>query len=291
MSDKGLPIALILTTRYSVTDFDVVEELRNSSSSPITHILADPAVTQKILKGKGKDRKHYSVLSALIVVLNEEVIHLKSLLRNAESRLEHETRRADDAAARAEYAQRRQNEAFIKAASAEAALRAAELENARSGEEIQRQRLQLTELQRELSRVRDELSSVETSQKSAEEDAENAIKAARESHLTLQAYQAHDRERDREQLLLARKYLEEGREQGYEEGRMEGFEQGLKKGKKEGFHRGREAGRNEEHKNALEAFDRFLAEDEEHEGKSTTAFSRTRRWANSVYAATRGLVR
>jgi len=75
---------------------------------------------------------------------------------------------------------------------------------------------------------------------------------------------------------------EDGYEDGYGDGHKVGMREGVKKGRKEGLREGREQGRIEENRNALEAFDRFIAQDESNDGKRSL---RIRRWVQSVYRA------
>lgn len=295
----------------SINRYDVVQHVRDAADcpSPLNLFLRDPNVLEKLSKPSSSSssrkgsrpptrspsprRKPGVGTSSLItLVLAEEerqAHHLKSILRTSSERLENEIRRADEANARAQFAEARALEATTRANSADATRHQLELDLTRAAETIKRYQMQLENVERDLKRVQDDLARVDRERQDAETSAAKARDTARSLQLVVRDCHAREDGREESSRLAMHKWFDEGREQGYDSGFEDGFSQGRKKGlsegiktgRKEGLREGRDQGRIEERKNALEAFDRYVAEQEGEFGEARS--ERTRRWAASFY--------
>ncbi|KAI4521505.1 hypothetical protein K523DRAFT_307073 [Schizophyllum commune Tattone D] len=265
-------------------DPDVVEKLTKPSSSSSTTKKSRPPTRSPSPRRRNGGSSTTSTLMTLVLAEEErQAQHLKTVLRTSSERLEYEMRRADDATSRAHAAEVRAMEATSRATILEAARHQLELDLTRAAETIKRYQLQLETTERELKRVRDDFMRVDRERADAEALAAKARDTARSLQQSLRDCHAREDGREETSRLAMHKWFDEGREQGYDSGFEDGFAQGRKKGmsegiktgRKEGLREGREQGRIEERKNALEAFDRYVAEQEGDE--------RTRRWAASFY--------
>ncbi|KDR75796.1 hypothetical protein GALMADRAFT_226445 [Galerina marginata CBS 339.88] len=301
--NKPLPPIEDEVVDYLSPNIDLVAQVREAtySPSPLIRILQDPSIlpTESADNGKKERRRpsrsprrreHRSPMVAAIAIAEEErqAKHLKALLRSSGDRLEHEMRRADDATARAEWAERREREALERTKAAEAAKQEMHIESMRLERDIRNYQLQLEAAQIETRRLQDDLAD-------ARREVEELDRAEAKAQQSLHKYRVamHDsetqmQERTAEIYRMADNYYEDGREDGYDEGYDKGYEdgrktgvrEGVKKGRNEGVKEGREQGRQEERRNALEAFDKFLAQDnDDHHSE------KTRRWAQSIYRA------
>ncbi|TFK44799.1 hypothetical protein BDQ12DRAFT_717948 [Crucibulum laeve] len=301
MPTENVPAQLVHeSSDIQLNDYDVLSKVREAtnSPSPLARLLQEPAVLESLSRGQHKKkegkrssrsphREHRSPFIMALAIAEEErqATHLKALLGNTADRLEYEIHRAEEASGRAQYAERRATEASGRANAAETAKREAEAEAVRREHEAKRYQMQLEGVERELKRVKDEMRRLEKRNVELEESLEQTKEACRKYKTALRDHQIREENREENRQLRMESCFNDGRNEGwdsgyaegYEEGREDGFEEGLRKGRKEGLREGRERGRNEERKNALEAFDRFLAEE------TNGHDNNRRRWAQSIY--------
>lgn len=249
------------------------------------------------------------MISLVLADEERQVNRLKSLLRSTGDRLEYEIRRADDATTRAEYAETRAKEVCARLGISEASRSRSEMEATKSNDEARLYRLRLESAEHEMGRLRSDIEHLQKRRKEAEELVSKTNDAARGFQVALDDYKAREREREDVAQIELDTWFSQGKEDGWdaghaeglEEGRSEGFKHGLKIGKKEGFDEGLKIGRKEERQNALQAFDRFLADEmDDDEDLSVSVISvikcmapltefelqpqeRTRKWAESIY--------
>ncbi|KAK0485864.1 hypothetical protein IW261DRAFT_1662438 [Armillaria novae-zelandiae] len=255
------------------------DSLRSLPSSPV----------HKSPKGH---RKHHSGTGSRAAGHGDReriTAHLESILQATTDRLEHETRRAEEAIARAEYAEVLVKEWFTKAASAEKGRSEADTSAIESEHSAARYRLQLENTESALKRLQADAAQLEKRCAEAERSAVKARSEACELQTALNSLEAKRKgwEEGVKTGITKRlgkekdKLWNAGYAEGIKEGKSSGMKVGVRIGRREGLHEGREQGRNEERRNALEAFDMFLAE--ETDGRQGDW---TRRWAASVYHAT-----
>lgn len=273
---------------------DLIRDVRNSPSVLIRFLERDslrspPSPVHKSPKGH---RQHPSDTSSRAVGHGDReriTAHLESILQATTDRLEHETRRAEEAMARAEYAEVLVKEWFTKAASAEKGRSEADTSAIESEHNAARYKLQLKNTESALKRLQADAVQLEKRCAEAERSAVKARSEARESQTALNSVEVKRKGWEEGVKIGMMKRLGKekdkvwnaGYAKGIKEGKASGTKEGIRMGRREGLHEGREQGRNEERRNALEAFDKFLAE--ETDGRQGDW---TRRWAASVYHAT-----
>jgi hypothetical protein len=247
--------------------------------------------TSTIDRGRKEDRDS-DTTSVLTVVLAEEERqgnHLKALLRITGERLDAEIRRADQADLRTEYLETRVRELQIRLSSTDISRHQAELDATRSKEEIRRYQMQAEISERELQRIRADNTTLTRQRENAERESSKAREQAREYLQRIREYEARDDGREEGRRIGIRKGYNagweecwpvahaeghslgfeagqaegysEGHSEGFDAGRLAGFEEGRKKGRADGMYEGMERGRKEERELALDAFDKFLAEE------------------------------
>jgi len=279
---------------------DFIAQLREATNSPstITRLLQDPTLLsqesaenlkERKLKSRSRSRQkeHRSPLVAAIAIAEEEkrAKQLKSLLRESGELLEYEMRRAEEAMARADFAERREREALARAKAAEDARFEMENEALRVERELRHHQIELEGSQRETARLKEDIHDMQREMEELQDAESGAQRSLRGYELAWKEMEIQTSEYAIEVQAIVDKSYKDGREDGYEDGYEDGHKagvrEGVKKGRKEGLREGREQGRIEEKRNALEAFDHFLAEDS-NDGKRSP---RIRRWAQSVYRA------
>ncbi|KIP08453.1 hypothetical protein PHLGIDRAFT_126975 [Phlebiopsis gigantea 11061_1 CR5-6] len=264
-----------------------------------------------------RTRKESDASSVLTLVLAEEerqVNHLKAVLRATGDRLDAETRRANQAEDRARAAESRAREAISRAAAAEAARHQTELEAARVKEETTRYRMLAEAAEREVRRAEADMQRLERFKAEAEQSAADARDVARKAQQVVREWQAREEGRVEGMRIEARRRYQTGREDGYEDGRSEGYEagraEGLEEGKEEGYYLGKnegldsgrlagfeegkqvgikegwkkgyEEGRRDEHKHALEAFDKFMDGEMDRESFISDEPDRVHQWVEAT---------
>lgn len=203
--------------------------------------------------------------------------HLKAVLRSTGDRLEDEIRRADRAKQRTELAELRARDMASRVSSAESARHNAELDSARTKEEMKLLQMKLDSMQRELRRAQDNVISVERKRTEAEDTSAKSRDTARQLQAKLNEVQARSEAREESRRVEIQKYYDKGRQEGwnaghdegyqegkgdgFERGKAAGFEEGKRVGRERGWNEGRTQGRKEERQQAIKAFDKFLAEE------------------------------
>lgn len=185
-----------------------------------------------------------------------------------ESLLHSERLRADDAVSRAEYAERREKEALAAVQRLEETkLKLQEelwaVESASRDYQVQ---LELTERELRVSQRDGELLQHET--KLLDRTCRETQEKCRQYQASFRKYEERMSTQETEMQNSMQKWFISGEGQGYEvgysegyrEGRVDGKQHGIRLGRKEGLREGRESGRTEERRNAMEAMDRFLAQ-------------------------------
>ncbi|KAK0195477.1 hypothetical protein F5146DRAFT_1025784 [Armillaria mellea] len=278
---------------------DLIRDVNNSPSVLIRFLerdsLRSPSSSPVHKSPKGH-RKHPSGTDSRAVGHGDReriTAHLESILQATTDRLEHETRRAEEAIARAEYAEVLVKEWFTKAASGEKGRSEAETSAIESEHNAARYKLQLENTKSALKRLQADAAQLEKRCAEAERSAVKATAEARESQTALNSLEAERKgwEEGVKIGMMKRvgkekdKLWKAGYAEGIKEGKAsrmkEGIRIGRREGLREGLREGREQGRYEERRNALEVFDKFLAE--ETDGRQSDW---TRRWAASVYHPT-----
>ncbi|KJA29032.1 hypothetical protein HYPSUDRAFT_128758 [Hypholoma sublateritium FD-334 SS-4] len=271
------------------------------SPSPLLNILHDPTLlsagstenlrgSRRPSRSPGRRREHRTPIVAAAALAEEErqANHLKSLLRISGDRLEYEMRRADEAVARADSAERQEREALRRARAAEVENERIQAESVRLERDMRNYQMQLEVSQREARRFQDDILPIEQEMEEVQLSEARAQESIRKYQATLREYERQMKERASQMKVALERWYESGRESGYEEGydqghqdgRRVGLKEGRKLGRKEGVIEGREQGHNEERRNAVEAFEKFLAEDTDE-----PRTERTRRWARTMYMA------
>ncbi|KAK0212776.1 hypothetical protein DFS33DRAFT_1482594 [Desarmillaria ectypa] len=215
-------------------------------------------------------------------------VHLGFALQATADRLEHETRRADEAVARAEYAEVLAKERFTKTASAEKGRSKADTSAIESQTDAARYKLQLENSESALKRLQAHITQLEKRCAEAECSASKARSETRELQTALSSLEARRNGWEEGVKIGMMKWLGEeknklwnaGYAESIREAKASAMKEGIRIGRREGLHEGREQGRNEERRNALETFDKFLAEEMDGNGHLSDW---TRRWAASVY--------
>ncbi|KAH9931584.1 uncharacterized protein B0H18DRAFT_1116363 [Fomitopsis serialis] len=151
------------------------------------------------------------LLARLMTRSERDANHYRSMLMLANERLEHETRRADDAEQRAIDTLQRLRQTREQAAQAQA-------DTARANEETRLWKLRLEEAQREILRAQEIVDRLEQDKLDAEAEAARARTVAR---------------RLREEKVISR---------AREEGHRQGFQEGLSKGREMTYYEARAAG-------------------------------------------------
>ncbi|KII92068.1 hypothetical protein PLICRDRAFT_36838 [Plicaturopsis crispa FD-325 SS-3] len=247
-----------------------------------------------------------------------EVQHLKAILRSTHDRLDSEIRRSNSAETRAQRAEAHASELAARLAHFEQAQLREQTERLRWVQENSTYKARLDMAERDLYRAQADMDALARDRDRADADAAKARDTARKYELALKQHEARDegwehgrmlgeqaavkqaqsegweagrevgREEAQEEAFEAGRAdgfeagrfdgFEEGRKLGYDEGRKVGKEEGRKLGKEEGLVQGRNEGRKEERQNAMQAFDRFLATEDDNDPRS-----RTQRWVESPY--------
>ncbi|KAK0461199.1 uncharacterized protein EV420DRAFT_1478011 [Desarmillaria tabescens] len=239
---------------------------RDTLRSPSSHLYSKPP--------KGH-RKHPSGtdLSAVGYGDRERITaHLGFILQATADCLKHETCRADEAVARAEYAEVLAKEWFAKTGF--------------SGEGSKRSGYECNRVTKRRCKVH--IAQLEKRCAEAERSASKARSEARELKTALSSLEARRKGWEEGVKIGMMKRLGEeqnklwsaGYAEGFKEAKASAMKEGIRIGRREGLHEGREQGRNEERRSALEAFDKFLAEEMNGYGHWDDW---TRRWAASVY--------
>lgn len=277
---------------------DLLSHIRDAASTPstLTKFLQDPVILSSLgssaAKKKSKPHRGSSsshrelhhkssstsmVMSMVLAEEERQANHLKAVLKSTGDRLEQETRRADLAEQRAAQAEARMRDMNLKIGAADAARRTSELDSTRLKEEMKRFQLQIDSLERDLKRAQENARLLEKRRAEAEENAAKSRDGARKFQIALADSQARDEGREDARRMEIQKWYDIGRQEGWDAGRKEGFQEGkslgFKQGKLVGFEEGRSAGRErgwdeglqegkrEEREHALQAFDKFLAEE------------------------------
>lgn len=198
-----------------------------------------------------------------------DIVHIKDLLRTSGDRLEHETRRADEAMSRAEYAQLQADQYLQQLTTTqqtsndlERRARHAESEAASLRRQLEASEERVRQLERNCTDLEDERE--EWTQRMS-----NVKKELRDLELAALGHEAREKGWQEGIKIGMMKRLNEERQKlwntGYGEGskaaRSSAVKEGIRIGRREGLEEGREQGRNEERRNALEAFQVFLSEE------------------------------
>jgi hypothetical protein len=256
---------------------DVVSQIRDVSSSPtpLELFLTDPVVIDTLAARRSRSRsKHHrterhhphdaarrphspsvsrpsSVMSAILLEQECQARHFKSVISGASDRLESEIRRADQAEMSMRFAELRAKEVEGRVTAERAH---AETEERRWKGECETWRIRSQERERELSRVREEIKALDRRREEAEEEMGRLLTQTQKLEFMLRERQVLMEEREENQKQAKERWLEKGRNEGWQAG----YEKGMVDGRDEGFEEGRRLGRKEERQNALAAFDRFL---------------------------------
>lgn len=292
--------------------FDLVSQVRDAcfTSSPLADILQDPYLSRSLTatrprasrrpststleRSRSRTRKddRSDASSVLTIVLAEEERqgnHLKSLLRSAGDRLDTEIRRADQAESRVQFSESRALELQMRLSSSDASRHQAELDSARSKEELRRYQMKLEISERELLRVRGNVAILTRQKEDAEREANKARDLSRDYLQKIREYEAREDGREEGRRIGQRKGYNVGWEEcwpvahaeghgegygagrsegysdghakGYKAGKVVGYDEAKKKAKAEGFSEGLDRGRKEERERALDAFDKLLAQE------------------------------
>lgn len=263
------------------------------SPSPLLNILHDPTLlsagstdslrggSRRPSRSPGRRREHRTPIVAAAALAEEErqANHLKSLLRVSSDRLEYEMRRADEAVARADFAERQEREALRRARVAEAENERIQAASVSLERDMRNYQMQLEASQREARRFQNDIRPIEREMEEVRLSEARAQESIQKYQATLREYERQMKERASQMKAALESWYESGREsghvegydQGHHEGRRVGMKEGRKLGRKEGVIEGREQGRNEERRNAVEAFERFLAEDADEQRVSVSS--------------------
>lgn len=283
---------MFFNCRRSLTciSFDIITRVRDVNvtdsltcpGTPLIRIIREPSRRSRSKSSSKKEHSrrpsrspHPSPLVVALQLVEEErqANQLKSLLRGTSDRdrIEQEVRRADDACGRAQFAERREKEALGRATAAEKARQELEDENVQLLQESRRFQMQLEAAGRDLRRLQSDMDMLRQEYEDMEKSDARARESSRRYQMALRDLEARQESREEGKRLAIKKSFndgqtagwDEGYSVGYKEGKRVGVEEGLKTGRKEGLREGREQGQNEERRNALESFDKFLAEGDE----------------------------
>ncbi|KAG5648526.1 hypothetical protein DXG03_003137 [Asterophora parasitica] len=244
---------------------EFVFQMREAGNTPsaLADFLADPYVVEFHRKqnenhnGLKDYRKMTSRMQKNLIEPQEHLVRfLKELLRNAADHLEYEMRRANDAELRAGFAE-------LSAKDVAGKLAAAEGDKARAdGAHVAERQLHRTQLEK----TREELKGLRRDIRSAErlkDQFEGASIRAKEMNIhyreNISKWKRYEEGVQQGHEIEVANSFDEGRVRGWQEGFEEGRNTGHQEGLVAGMREGKEQGRKEERKNALEAFDKFLA--------------------------------
>lgn len=220
------------------------------------------------------------MLSLVLAESERQAAHLRSMLRVVGDKLSSEMHRAARAEARAQQAEERASNVNARLTAVEAARYQADHDALRWKEDFKRCEQAVESTEREVRHVKADLRTLEGQRYEAEEEASRYKEEAMKYQFALKDYQAKQEGKEYGHRLAVQKWFDEGKEEGwevgheegYEEGRNIGYKEGFKDGRDQGFHSGREHGREEERQNALDAFDKFLAEEMGGHGENVSVY-------------------
>ena len=284
----------LLTNCFSLLLFPIKSDaLRQatSSRSPLAELVADPILLRSLAarpqrpsktrsassrrsddggkrRERGRVRESDTASHILSVVLAEEereVQTLRSQLIVLGEQLKSANRRATDAELRAQTAETRAREAQARMIQAEHAKHLLELEAIRQNEEIRRIKSQAETFEREVRKLEFDVRKAERERSNAEEKESEARDALR-----IYTQFIHDENAREEGLMEGRRLglrrgYSNGRLRGFQEGRKDGFEEGYSYGRQDGWAAGETDGRRVERIRALNAFDKYVASNEQYE--------------------------
>ncbi|TFK23179.1 hypothetical protein FA15DRAFT_594803 [Coprinopsis marcescibilis] len=211
-----------------------------------------------------------------------------SVLRDAGDQLNQERRRAEEATYRVETAERREKEALGRLVVLERMQHGLETEMIAAEQKSQHLQVQLELSERELKGYQRDISLLQEEFDDVKKSLRQSQEQCRKYRTTLRDWELKMDNREKAMQIAVTKAFDEGDDVGYDvgfkdghsKGKIEGKAQGIKAGRQQGLLEGKEQGRLEERRNALDAIDKFLAE-EDAQGDS----GKVRRWAQSVYYA------
>lgn len=282
---------------------DVSGERDNASIR--TSDTASTVKPRKKERDRDRENDTASILTQVLEQEERQARHLKAVLRQTGARLEEELRRADLTEVRARTAEISLQDFSNRLGASESARHQLELDATRAQEECRRWQMQADAAEREARRLQSELARAERARAEHEQVEKEVREEARSAKQTLREWQAREQGREEVRRMEVRRRFtdgrdegfesgraegyeagrqdgyEEGRDEGYEAGRMEGYnagrltgfdegrkagyEEGRKAGYQEGFDTGHAQGRKEERVRALEAFDRFIESEMDHD--------------------------
>jgi hypothetical protein len=212
-------------------------------------------------------------MSVVLAESERQAAHLRSLLRVVGDRLSSEMHRAAEAQRRAQQAEAREASTIARLTAVEAAQHQAEHDALKWKEDSKRCEQAMESAERQVRCAKADMRTLERQRYEAKEEASRNREEATRHQFALKDYQAREEGREQGHRLAIQKWFDEGKdegweagheegyEEGYGEGRSRGYNEGFKAGRNQGFQSGREQGREEERQNALDAFDKFLAEE------------------------------
>ncbi|KAF8919765.1 hypothetical protein CPB85DRAFT_1429254 [Mucidula mucida] len=279
---------------------NLIQQLREAAESPTRtlqqrHLTSSPPPPPSKSRSKSRSPRRRSGHKQSIEHIYRggewETASLKHLLRSTGDRLEHEVRRADEAIARAEYAQLQADQTFDRYTAAHQACNDMELRARHAENEVATCRRQLELSEDRVRQLEDRCTDLEGEREEASQRTSTLKKEVRDLQLSVRSHEARDKGWEEGVKIGMMKRLNEERQKlwnaGYAEGskvaRSSAMKEGIRIGRREGLMEGREQGRNEERRNALEAFQVFL--NEEMDGTDEWRSEWTRRWTESVYHA------
>ncbi|KAG6832631.1 hypothetical protein H0H92_014467 [Tricholoma furcatifolium] len=300
VNDTQLPIAELFDIhRSNDVVRDVIAKMRDAAAdpSPLTRLIEDPAIIELSRLKKqsgGKGLKNVPSIRRLAIEEEEyQLGRLKALLRCAADHLEHEVRRAGEAEVLARYAQSQEKGVRARLETMELAKSRTETELQASVAECQRLQLELQSVERDLQFTKIDLHRVENLKGEYEKATGKAEEKARQYKDRLIDYRIRESNLEHDHQIELLNTLDEGREDGFQEGQEKGYVEGIRAGKADGYKEGMKAGKiegskegrakgyqegrdvgraegvvegrkqghMEERRTALEAFDRFLDEE------------------------------
>jgi chromosome segregation ATPase len=217
--------------------------------------------------------KEASLMSLVLEESERQAAHLRSLLRVAGDKLSTEMHHAAQAQRHAQQAGARETDTLARLTAAEAARHQAERDALKWKEDFERCEQAVESAERELRRAKADMRTLERQRYEAEEEASRNRDEAMKHQFALRDHQAREEGKEQGHRLAIQKWFDEGKDEGWEvgheegheegfaEGRNRGYKEGFKAGRDQGFQSGREHGQEEERRNALDAFDKFLAEE------------------------------
>ncbi|KIY67179.1 hypothetical protein CYLTODRAFT_397668 [Cylindrobasidium torrendii FP15055 ss-10] len=229
----------------------------SGSRSP-SHTLSPPSGTTHRRPSTSRQRSS----SRLDLIDNERI---KTSLQEATDRVQYEVRRAEEAVNRAEYSEHQASQ-YVATKQAlnetESRLRGQELEASSA-------RRQLDILQERLNQMQERCGEMEREREELLDRASRTKRELRDAQLAVRSHEAREQGWEEGVKLGMMKRLNEERQKVWDAGFAEGaktarasaLKEGIKLGRKEGLEEGFEQGRNEERRNAVEAFQVFLAQE------------------------------